>query len=113
MKQIVAVTIKEAEERKPTNIVTTFYELIKAINEELKPGEEHLLSIVVMDLLATGRLEFIGNTEGLKSIMQQISKKDVNTAYMEWDSTVPVDRSTGENYNMPFEANWSPSVAGL
>jgi len=27
MKQIVAVTIKEAEERKPTNIVTTFYEL--------------------------------------------------------------------------------------
>ena len=59
MEQIVAVTKQEAVDRRPTITITTFKELLKAISGELKPGEEHLLSIVVMDLFTTGRLEFI------------------------------------------------------
>ena len=113
MEQIIAVTKKEAVDRKPTIIVTTFNELIKAISGELRPGEEHLLSIVVMDLFATGRLEFIDNMERLQNIMQQMSKDDVHEAHVAVNSKVPVDTSTGENYYMPFAANWSPPVAGL
>ena len=113
MEQIVAVTKREAVDRKPTIIITTLYELIKAISGELKPGEEHLLSIVVKDLFTTGRLEFIDNMERLKNIMQQVSKDDVHEANVAMNSKVPVDTSTGENYHMPFEVNWSPPVAGL
>ena len=113
MEQIIAVTKKEELDHKPTVIVTTFKELLRVISGELKPGEEHLLSIVVMDLFATGRLEFIDNMESLQNIMQQVSKDDVDEAHSAMISKVPVDTSTGDNYYMPFEANWSPPVAGL
>lgn len=113
MEQIVAVTMQKAVGRRPSIIVTTFYELVKAISGELKPGEEDLLSIVVMDLFASGRLKVIGSTENLKNIMKQLSKDDLNVTYVKTGSTVPVDYSTGDNYHILFEANCSPPVAGL
>jgi hypothetical protein len=39
-------------------ITTTLYELIEAINEELKPGEEELLGMIVSDLSEDQRIRF-------------------------------------------------------
>jgi hypothetical protein len=43
-------------------ITTTLYELIEAINEELQPGEEDLLSKIVSDLAEDQRIRFVGNS---------------------------------------------------
>ena len=37
-------------------IETTLYEMIEAVNEEMKPGEEHLVSLVVDRMLFIGRV---------------------------------------------------------
>jgi Mg2+ and Co2+ transporter CorA len=37
-------------------ITTTLYDLIEAINEELKPGEEELLGMIVSDLAEDQRI---------------------------------------------------------
>jgi hypothetical protein len=34
---------------------TSLYELIEAVNEEIKPGEEHLVSLIVDHILFAGR----------------------------------------------------------
>jgi len=34
---------------------TTLYELIEAVNEEIKPGEEHWVSLIVDHMLFSGR----------------------------------------------------------
>ena len=35
---------------------TTLYELIEAVNEEIKPGEEHLVSSIVDHMLFAARM---------------------------------------------------------
>ena len=39
---------------KAAPIITTLYELIETVNEEIKPGEEYLVSLIV-DHILTGR----------------------------------------------------------
>jgi hypothetical protein len=69
---------------------------------------------VVLDLFASGEVNFIGKTRELKNIIHQISENDSNEINVAIQSKVPVDNSTGENcYYNPLETNWSPSVAGL
>ena len=55
-------TLAEADmgdQRAP--LATTVYELIEAIDEELRPGEEKLVAPVFLDLIASGELKFISN----------------------------------------------------
>jgi hypothetical protein len=43
------------------SLVTTVYELIEAIDEELQPGEEKLVASIFLDLIASGEVKFISN----------------------------------------------------
>lgn len=55
-------TLPEAEmgdQRAP--LVTTVYELIEAIDEELQPGEEDLVAPAFLDLIASGQVKFTRN----------------------------------------------------
>jgi hypothetical protein len=38
-----------------TRLNTTLYELIQAINEEIKPGEEHCVPLIVDYMLCSGK----------------------------------------------------------
>lgn len=44
-----------ADNLKTDLIVTTLYDLIEAVSEEVKSGEDHLVSIIVKDMLYTNR----------------------------------------------------------
>ena len=39
-------------------VETTLYELIEAVGDELEPGEEDFLTVVVLHMLRAGRIEF-------------------------------------------------------
>ena len=41
-------------------IQTTFYELIAAINNEVEPEENWLVTEIVLDLIDTGKIKFPG-----------------------------------------------------
>lgn len=43
-------------------ITTTLYDLIEAINEELKPGEEELIGRIVLDLAKDQKIRFGRNS---------------------------------------------------
>jgi predicted DNA-binding protein len=43
-------------------IRTTLYNLVEAINEELEPGEDWMISAALVDLVRTGRLRFLGES---------------------------------------------------
>jgi transposase-like protein len=43
----------------PVSIVTTLGELIEAINEEVEPEEDYLVSKAVTHLIAAGRIRFL------------------------------------------------------
>jgi len=45
---------------RPIIIKTTLYELIRAIGEEVQPGEDRLVAAVVLCLFETGKVNFIG-----------------------------------------------------
>jgi hypothetical protein len=38
-----------------TDLKTTLYELIEAVHEEIKPGEEHWVSLIVDHMLFSGK----------------------------------------------------------
>lgn len=48
---------------KATPIRTTLYELIEAINEEVPPGKDWVVSEVVLHLLETGQIKLVGQPE--------------------------------------------------
>ncbi len=48
------------ETRQPKTIRTTLYDLIEALNDEVKPEEADLVVPVIMHLLRTGRITFPG-----------------------------------------------------
>ena len=53
---------------KTTSIETTLYDLIEAISEEIKTGEDHLIAQTVFHLINSGRLKFIDIPKDFKSI---------------------------------------------
>ncbi len=54
-----------------TTTKTTLYELIEAISEELQPGEEHLVSTIVLHLFDTRRIKFLGNPEEIRKAIEE------------------------------------------
>jgi len=48
----------------PVTIRTTLYDLIEALYAEMKSEEEALIVPTVMHLLRSGRITFLGTTEG-------------------------------------------------
>lgn len=48
--------LSESEFSKSAYIKTTLYKLIEAVNEEIRPGEEHWVSLIVDHMLFTGRV---------------------------------------------------------
>ena len=51
----------EPEHSGTTTIQTTLYELIEAINEQVRPGEDLLAVEAVLDLIDTGQIRFPGS----------------------------------------------------
>jgi hypothetical protein len=47
------------------SITTTLYDLMEAVQEEVSPDEEGLVTRVVADLFNSGRIRLAGNAEGL------------------------------------------------
>jgi hypothetical protein len=60
MKQVAEMSItSELAEPGVTAIETTLFDLVEAINEEVGPEEDHLVSEIVLDLLDRGRIRFL------------------------------------------------------
>jgi hypothetical protein len=51
------------EERGPTRIKTTLYDLIDAIRTELSADEDELVVATVLHLMKSGRIRFLGEQE--------------------------------------------------
>ena len=56
---ITAAETVELETLDPTPVVTTLYDLIAALNEQVEPWEEDVVTDAVVDLCNTGRLHFL------------------------------------------------------
>ena len=52
--------------RPKKRIRTTMFDLIKALTDEIKPGEEVLVPLIVLDMMETGLLKFIGHPNAAK-----------------------------------------------
>jgi hypothetical protein len=52
----------ESRNLSPHTIRTTLYKLVEAINEELEPGEDWMISATLVDLASTGRLRYLGES---------------------------------------------------
>jgi len=57
--EMVAVETVELETTETTPIVTTLYDLIAVLNEQVEPGEEDVVTDAVADLCNAGRLHFL------------------------------------------------------
>jgi len=49
-------------------IRTTLYELIEAIEDEVKPGEEELVTATVLDLMESGKIKLRQRRKAFKSL---------------------------------------------
>lgn len=47
-----------------TVITTTLYDVVEAVQEEVSPGEEGLVTEVVTDLFNTGRIQLVDDAKG-------------------------------------------------
>lgn len=47
----------------PNTITTTLYDLFEAIQSEVGPEDDALVTATVMDLLASGRVKFVNTPE--------------------------------------------------
>ena len=65
---IAAVETVELETLETTPVVTTLYDLIAALNEQVEPWEEDLVIDAVVDLCNTGRLHFLNMPEDCEVI---------------------------------------------
>ena len=59
---------KKSRCRETTNIVTSLYDLIEAISEEITAGEDGAIAQTVMHLVDTGRLKFISIPKEISSL---------------------------------------------
>ena len=57
---ITAVETVELEAPKTTPIITTLYDLIAALNEQVEPWEDDVVTAAVVHLCNEGRLRFLG-----------------------------------------------------
>jgi hypothetical protein len=68
--EAVTQTFHSIEPKYPaiTTIETTLYELIEAVSDEVKSGEDDLVALTMLHLLDTGHIKFIGADCDVKSI---------------------------------------------
>jgi hypothetical protein len=52
---------------------TTLYELVKAVSEEVSPKENCLVAGIVLHMLATRRIRFVGDLENLKEALRHLN----------------------------------------
>jgi hypothetical protein len=64
--QQVAQVFPASDNKGSTTIKTTLYELMAAISEEVQPGEERLITEIVLHLQSTGRIKFNGTLKRFK-----------------------------------------------
>lgn len=59
----VARNLPESNRQNPRSphVETTLYELIEAIDQELRPGEEELIAGIILDLAIRRKITFMGN----------------------------------------------------
>jgi hypothetical protein len=62
------ILLSEQGQPKPVPIVTTLGELVEAINEEVEPEEDYLVSKAVSHLIDAGRIRFL-NPKGELEIL--------------------------------------------
>ena len=65
---IAGVEAVELEPTDTTPIVTTLYDLIAALNEQVEPWEEDVVTAAVVDLCSTGRLRFLNAPENCEVV---------------------------------------------
>jgi hypothetical protein len=67
MQQLAHNTLRsEQSQSEPAPIVTTLGELIEAINEEVEPEEDYLVSKAVSHLIDAGQIRFLDPKGGLE-----------------------------------------------
>jgi len=49
----------------PVRITTTLYDLVEAVNMEVSPAEDRLVTAAVMHLINSGRARFVGSRKTL------------------------------------------------
>ena len=49
----------------PVRITTTLYDLVEAVNTEVSPAEDRLVTAAVMHLINSGRARFVGSRKTL------------------------------------------------
>lgn len=67
-----------------TTTKTTLYELIEAISEELLPGEDRLVTEVVLHLLNTEKIKFLGDLGKIRKVIEESNdaeKSEYNPIY--------------------------------
>ena len=65
---ITAVETVDLETPEQTVIVTTLYDLIAALNEQVEPWEDDVVTAAVVHLCNTGSLRFLGVRNGCKVV---------------------------------------------
>ena len=45
----------------PSRITTTLYDLVAALNTEVEPADDHLVTAAVMHLVNSGQARFVGS----------------------------------------------------
>jgi hypothetical protein len=58
--------VREAAVSEPTTIETTLYDLIAAIDAEVSPHEEHVMTATVVHFLNAHRITCTGNLKGFR-----------------------------------------------
>jgi hypothetical protein len=61
-----AVPVREVALSKPTTIETTLYDLIAAIDAEVGPHEEHVITATVVHFLNAYQITCTGNLKGFR-----------------------------------------------
>jgi hypothetical protein len=63
-----AVPVREVALSEPTTIQTTLYDLIAAIDAEVGPHEEHVITATVVHFLNAHRITCTGNLQGFRLV---------------------------------------------
>jgi hypothetical protein len=57
-----------ATSTEPTKITTTLYDLVAALNTEVEPADDYLVTAAVMHLINAGHARFVGSRQRLSIV---------------------------------------------
>jgi hypothetical protein len=70
-----AVPVREVALSEPTTIETTLYDLIAAIDAEVGPHEEHVMTATIVHLLNAHRITCTGNMNGFRLVCDTTARR--------------------------------------